>query len=207
MLDPPAADKVIIVPPSDASTFSHTSSPISPVQSSIIAFKILFWSLHSTPSFTIINSVPYSVAHSSPPTLKTVVIVVDCDDVAVVDCDDVAVVVPELEAVDDCDVVALVDCDVVAELVAEVVADVVTEVVADDVSELVAVVERDVVAELVTVDVTVVDGDVCSHICSYENFACLCSIAALSSAIPESQPVFNVNFPPTKQPNGSYSPS
>jgi len=140
VLDPPAADKVKIVPPSDASTSSHVSSPLSPVQSSIMAFKISFWSSHSTPFFTIINSIPYSVAHSSSPTINLVVTVVDCDVVAEL--------VNELVAVDD--------CDVVAELVNELVAVDDCDVVAELVNELVAVDDCDVVAELVAVELAVV---------------------------------------------------
>lgn len=68
---PPTADSVIMEPPSAASTSSHSSSPGLPVQSAIMWFKMLFCSSQSTPPFTTIKSIPYSVAHVSPPSTST----------------------------------------------------------------------------------------------------------------------------------------
>ena len=154
VLDPPAADNVMIVPPSDASTSSHCSSPTLPVQSSIMLFKMPFCPSQSTPFLTTTKSIPYSVAHVSSPAIKEVVAVVDCDVVSVevnelvpvVECDDVPVEVNELVPVVECDdvpvevneLVPVVECDVVAELLAVelavLVADVVADVVADEVA-------------------------------------------------------------------------
>lgn len=127
------------------------------------------------------------------------------------DADVVAVELSEVVPVVDCDVVAVLltvllpelDCVVVALLLAEVVADVEAVVVTDDDSVVVALLDAVDVRELVRVEVAVVDGDVCSQTRPYETLACLCSIAALRSLMPSSQPVFHVSFPPKKQPNGS----